>query len=130
MCSGKELDGITGGSKSVVSTANSLKIIACKEQQKKLAALGMELAAPGHEGGHCFFEQCHCNIGCRFSIPCLLERPHGDMIDPSQVLGKCGAQTIGSHAGPPRLSHGKFIERPPPGPLLIGPFNPCDGWMV
>ncbi|KAJ9682675.1 hypothetical protein PVL29_018573 [Vitis rotundifolia] len=50
--------------------------------------------------------------------------------DPPQAFGKCGAQTNGSQAGPPRLSHGKFIERPPLGPLLVGPFNPCGGWTV
>ncbi|XP_059589800.1 hydroxyproline O-galactosyltransferase HPGT1 isoform X1 [Vitis vinifera] len=46
----KELDRITGQGKSAISVADSLKIIACKEQQKKLAALEMELAAARHEG--------------------------------------------------------------------------------
>lgn len=46
----KELDRITGQGKSAISVADSLKIIACREQQKKLAALEMELAAARHEG--------------------------------------------------------------------------------
>ncbi|KAJ9707422.1 hypothetical protein PVL29_002443 [Vitis rotundifolia] len=46
------------------------------------------------------------------------------------ALGKCGAQTNGPHVGPSRFSHGEFIERPPLGPLLAGPFDSCGGWMV
>ncbi|KAI3780798.1 hypothetical protein L2E82_10789 [Cichorium intybus] len=41
---GKELDRITGQGKSAISVDETLKIIGCREQQKKLTALEMELA--------------------------------------------------------------------------------------
>ncbi|PSS04421.1 Hydroxyproline O-galactosyltransferase [Actinidia chinensis var. chinensis] len=46
----KELDRITGKGKSAVSVDDTLKVIACREQQKKLSALKMELAAAKQEG--------------------------------------------------------------------------------
>ncbi|XP_058206086.1 hydroxyproline O-galactosyltransferase HPGT1 isoform X1 [Rhododendron vialii] len=46
----KELDRITGQGQSAVSVDDTLKIIACREQQKKLSALEMELAAARPEG--------------------------------------------------------------------------------
>lgn len=46
----KELDRITGQGQSAVSVDDTLKIIACREQQKKLSALEMELAAARQEG--------------------------------------------------------------------------------
>ncbi|XP_010555709.1 PREDICTED: hydroxyproline O-galactosyltransferase HPGT1 isoform X2 [Tarenaya hassleriana] len=46
----KELDRITGQGKSVISVDDTLKIIACREQQKKLAALEMELSSARQEG--------------------------------------------------------------------------------
>ncbi|KDP22186.1 hypothetical protein JCGZ_26017 [Jatropha curcas] len=46
----KELDRITGQGKSAISVDDTLKIIACREQQKKLSALEMELAAAKQEG--------------------------------------------------------------------------------
>ncbi|KAD7480489.1 hypothetical protein R6Q59_009266 [Mikania micrantha] len=47
---GKELDRITGQGKSSISVDDTLKIIGCREQQKKLTALEMELAAARQEG--------------------------------------------------------------------------------
>ncbi|XP_052624708.1 hydroxyproline O-galactosyltransferase HPGT1 [Lactuca sativa] len=47
---GKELDRITGQGKSAISVDDTLKIIGCREQQKKLTALEMELAAARQEG--------------------------------------------------------------------------------
>ncbi|XP_010261468.1 PREDICTED: hydroxyproline O-galactosyltransferase HPGT1 [Nelumbo nucifera] len=46
----KEIDRITGQGQSAISVDDTLKIIACKEQQKKLSALEMELAAARQEG--------------------------------------------------------------------------------
>ncbi|RWR93217.1 hydroxyproline O-galactosyltransferase HPGT1 [Cinnamomum micranthum f. kanehirae] len=46
----KELDKRTGKGQSAISVADTLKVIACREQQKTLAALEMELAAARHEG--------------------------------------------------------------------------------
>ncbi|KAL8544173.1 hypothetical protein ACS0TY_004636 [Phlomoides rotata] len=46
----KELDRITGQDKVVMSVDDSWKIIECREQQKKLSALEMELAAARQEG--------------------------------------------------------------------------------
>ncbi|XP_058100279.1 hydroxyproline O-galactosyltransferase HPGT1 isoform X1 [Magnolia sinica] len=46
----KELDRRTGQGQSAISVDDTLKIIACREQQKKLSALEMELAAARHEG--------------------------------------------------------------------------------
>ncbi|XP_057798604.1 hydroxyproline O-galactosyltransferase HPGT1 isoform X2 [Salvia miltiorrhiza] len=46
----KELDRITGQGKSVVSVDDSWKIIECREQQKILSGLEMELAAARQEG--------------------------------------------------------------------------------
>ncbi|KAI3458057.1 hypothetical protein Pfo_014720 [Paulownia fortunei] len=46
----KELDRITGQAKSVMSVDDSWKIIECREQQKKLSGLEMELAAARQEG--------------------------------------------------------------------------------
>lgn len=46
----KELDRRTGQAKSAISVDDTLKIIACREQQKKLTALEMELAAAQQEG--------------------------------------------------------------------------------
>ncbi|XP_048325827.1 hydroxyproline O-galactosyltransferase HPGT1 isoform X2 [Ziziphus jujuba] len=46
----KELDRITGQGKSAISVDDTLKIIACREQHKKLSALEMELAAARQEG--------------------------------------------------------------------------------
>ncbi|XP_062149392.1 hydroxyproline O-galactosyltransferase HPGT1 isoform X2 [Alnus glutinosa] len=46
----KELDRITGQGQSAISVDDTLKIIACREQQKKLSALEMELAAARQEG--------------------------------------------------------------------------------
>lgn len=46
----KELDRITGQGKTAISVDDTLKIIACREQQKKLSALEMELAAARQEG--------------------------------------------------------------------------------
>lgn len=46
----QELDRRTGQGKSAVSVDDTLKIIACREQQKKLSALEMELAAARQEG--------------------------------------------------------------------------------
>ncbi|CAO2838693.1 unnamed protein product [Amaranthus hypochondriacus] len=45
-----ELDRITGHGRSAISVDDSLKVIACREQQKKLSALHMELAAAKEEG--------------------------------------------------------------------------------
>ncbi|XP_021840060.1 hydroxyproline O-galactosyltransferase HPGT1 isoform X1 [Spinacia oleracea] len=45
-----ELDRISGQGKSAISVDDSLKVIACREQQKKLSALQMELAAAKEEG--------------------------------------------------------------------------------
>ncbi|KAK9060859.1 hypothetical protein SSX86_018039 [Deinandra increscens subsp. villosa] len=47
---GRELDRITGQGKSAISVDDTLKIIECREQQKKLTALEMELAAARQEG--------------------------------------------------------------------------------
>ncbi|XP_002513605.2 hydroxyproline O-galactosyltransferase HPGT1 [Ricinus communis] len=46
----KELDRITGHGQSAISVDDTLKIIACREQQKKLSALELELAAAKQEG--------------------------------------------------------------------------------
>lgn len=46
----KELDRITGQGQSAISVDDTLKIIACREQQKKLSALEMELASARQEG--------------------------------------------------------------------------------
>lgn len=46
----KELDKITGQGQSAISVDDTLKIIACREQVKKLSALEMELAAARQEG--------------------------------------------------------------------------------
>ncbi|KAL5540885.1 hypothetical protein UlMin_043277 [Ulmus minor] len=46
----KELDRITGQGKSAISVDDTLKIIACREQQKKLSSLEMELDAARQEG--------------------------------------------------------------------------------
>ncbi|KAH8487541.1 hypothetical protein H0E87_026207 [Populus deltoides] len=46
----KELDRITGQGHSAISVDDTLKIIACREQQKKLSALETELAAAKQEG--------------------------------------------------------------------------------
>ncbi|XP_021909105.1 hydroxyproline O-galactosyltransferase HPGT1 [Carica papaya] len=45
-----ELDRITGQGKSAISVDDTLKIIACREQQKKLSALEVELSAARKEG--------------------------------------------------------------------------------
>ncbi|CAK7335664.1 unnamed protein product [Dovyalis caffra] len=46
----EELDKITGQGKSAVSVDDTLKIIACREQQKKLSAVETELAAARQAG--------------------------------------------------------------------------------
>lgn len=46
----KELDRITGQGHTAISVADTLKIIECREQRKKLSALEMELAAARQEG--------------------------------------------------------------------------------
>ncbi|KAL5993577.1 hypothetical protein ACLOJK_014502 [Asimina triloba] len=46
----KELDRRTGQGQSAISVDDTLKVIACREQHKKLSALEMELAAARHEG--------------------------------------------------------------------------------
>lgn len=46
----KELDRITGQGQSAISVDDTLKLIACREKQKKLTALEMELAAAREEG--------------------------------------------------------------------------------
>ncbi|CDP05695.1 unnamed protein product [Coffea canephora] len=46
----KELDRITGQGHSAISVDDTLKIIACREQKKKLSALEMELVAARQEG--------------------------------------------------------------------------------
>ncbi|CAI9775051.1 unnamed protein product [Fraxinus pennsylvanica] len=46
----KELDRITGQGKSVISVDDSWKILGCREQLNKLAALEMELATARQEG--------------------------------------------------------------------------------
>ncbi|PIN20561.1 Galactosyltransferase [Handroanthus impetiginosus] len=46
----KELDRITGQEKTVMSVDDSWKILECREQQKKLSGLEMELAAARQEG--------------------------------------------------------------------------------
>ncbi|XP_047264589.1 hydroxyproline O-galactosyltransferase HPGT1-like isoform X3 [Capsicum annuum] len=46
----KELDRITGQGHSAISVTDTLKIIECREQRKKLSALEMELAAARQEG--------------------------------------------------------------------------------
>ncbi|GMY07388.1 hydroxyproline O-galactosyltransferase HPGT1 [Fagus crenata] len=46
----KELDRITGKGQSAISVDDTLKIIACREQHKKLSALEMELAAARQDG--------------------------------------------------------------------------------
>ncbi|XP_060203775.1 hydroxyproline O-galactosyltransferase HPGT1 [Lycium barbarum] len=46
----KELDRITGQGHSAISVADTLKIIECREQRKKLSALEMELATARQEG--------------------------------------------------------------------------------
>ncbi|KAJ8753069.1 hypothetical protein K2173_011837 [Erythroxylum novogranatense] len=46
----KELDRLTGQGQSAISVDDTLKIIACREKEKKLAALHMELATAKQEG--------------------------------------------------------------------------------
>lgn len=46
----KELDRVTGQGQSAISVDDTLKIIGCREQQKKLSALEMELVAARQEG--------------------------------------------------------------------------------
>uniref|UniRef100_A0A2N9EML3 Hexosyltransferase n=1 Tax=Fagus sylvatica TaxID=28930 RepID=A0A2N9EML3_FAGSY len=46
----KELDRITGKGQSAISVDDTLKIIACREQHKKLSALEMELTAARQDG--------------------------------------------------------------------------------
>ncbi|XVE58420.1 hypothetical protein DITRI_Ditri04bG0168400 [Diplodiscus trichospermus] len=46
----KELDRITGLGQSAISVDDTLKIIACREQHKKLSALEMDLATARQEG--------------------------------------------------------------------------------
>ncbi|KAK3014959.1 hypothetical protein RJ639_008119 [Escallonia herrerae] len=46
----KELDRLTGQGQSAISVDDTLKIIACREQQKKLAAVEMELVAARQKG--------------------------------------------------------------------------------
>ncbi|KAF3448659.1 hypothetical protein FNV43_RR09372 [Rhamnella rubrinervis] len=46
----QELDKRTGQGQSAISVEDTLKIIACREQQKKLSTLEMELAAARQEG--------------------------------------------------------------------------------
>ncbi|KAH7651561.1 Glycosyl transferase family 31 protein [Dioscorea alata] len=46
----KELDRRTGKRQTAISVDESLKMVACRDQHKKLAALEMELAAARHEG--------------------------------------------------------------------------------
>ncbi|CAI9092353.1 OLC1v1027569C3 [Oldenlandia corymbosa var. corymbosa] len=46
----KELDRITGQGHSAISVDDTLKIIACREQRKKLSAIEMELEAARQEG--------------------------------------------------------------------------------
>ncbi|XVF50931.1 hypothetical protein PTKIN_Ptkin04bG0143300 [Pterospermum kingtungense] len=46
----KELDRITGLGQSAISVDDTFKIIACREQHKKLSALEMDLAAARQEG--------------------------------------------------------------------------------
>ncbi|CAN0891789.1 Hydroxyproline O-galactosyltransferase HPGT1 [Linum grandiflorum] len=46
----KELDRITGQRQSAISVEDTLKIIACREQQKKLSALESELVSAKQEG--------------------------------------------------------------------------------
>ncbi|KAF3432887.1 hypothetical protein FNV43_RR23989 [Rhamnella rubrinervis] len=46
----KELDKITGQGQSAISVDDTLKIIACREQHKKLSSLEMELASARQEG--------------------------------------------------------------------------------
>uniref|UniRef100_A0A6V7QWL0 Hexosyltransferase n=1 Tax=Ananas comosus var. bracteatus TaxID=296719 RepID=A0A6V7QWL0_ANACO len=46
----KELDRRTGQGQSAISVDDTLKVVACRHQHKKLVALEMELAAAKHEG--------------------------------------------------------------------------------
>ncbi|KAK9147325.1 hypothetical protein Scep_006082 [Stephania cephalantha] len=46
----KELDRVTGQGQPAISVEDTLKVIACREQRKKLYALEMELAAARQEG--------------------------------------------------------------------------------
>ncbi|KAJ6797419.1 Uncharacterized protein M6B38_217135 [Iris pallida] len=46
----KELDRRTGQGKSVISVEETLKVVACRHQQKRLVSLEMELAAARQEG--------------------------------------------------------------------------------
>ncbi|KAM7274179.1 hypothetical protein ACFE04_028843 [Oxalis oulophora] len=46
----KQLDGVTVQEKSAISVDDTLKIIACREQQRKLSAVEEELAAAAKEG--------------------------------------------------------------------------------
>ncbi|KAG9448368.1 hypothetical protein H6P81_014496 [Aristolochia fimbriata] len=46
----KELDRRTGQGQSAISVDDTLKVIACKDQRKRLSELEMELAAARHEG--------------------------------------------------------------------------------
>ncbi|KAJ9692509.1 hypothetical protein PVL29_011523 [Vitis rotundifolia] len=53
---------------------------------------------------------------------------HGNMVR-HRILGNVELRQTVLILGP-RFSHGKFIERPPLGPLLVGSLDPCGGWMV
>ncbi|KAE8694271.1 putative beta-1,3-galactosyltransferase 11 [Hibiscus syriacus] len=55
----KELDRVTGLGKSAISVDDTLKIIACREQHKKLSTLKMDLAAASREG----VDGKRCNFG-------------------------------------------------------------------
>jgi hypothetical protein len=46
----KELDRRTGQGHSTISVDDTLKVVACRQQGKRLASLEMELAAAKHEG--------------------------------------------------------------------------------
>ncbi|AQK52198.1 Hydroxyproline O-galactosyltransferase HPGT1 [Zea mays] len=46
----KELDRRTGQGQSAISVDDTLKVVACRQQGKRLASLEMELAAAKHEG--------------------------------------------------------------------------------
>ncbi|KAJ3683384.1 hypothetical protein LUZ60_013611 [Juncus effusus] len=46
----KELDRRTGQGQSVISVDDTLKVVTCRQQHKRLAALEMELAQAQHEG--------------------------------------------------------------------------------
>ncbi|KAM3190376.1 hypothetical protein ACQJBY_068500 [Aegilops geniculata] len=46
----KELDRRTGQGRSAISVDDTLKVVSCRQQGKRLASLEMELAAAKHEG--------------------------------------------------------------------------------